>query len=98
MVTKEELNAALEAWEVARDRASLEQAAFGVLIQNHAHLIGSLRSHGHSWAQATVEFDKFSKTHQEALIAAWKAMNERCAEYHDLNLKLKAQNPGTETA
>jgi hypothetical protein len=91
MVTKEKLDAALAAWEVARDTSLLEQQARGTLIQSHRALTASLRQYGHTWADAEAEFDNLSQAHSDSLLAAWKAMDERCREYLDLREKYKRQ-------
>lgn len=83
-VTKEQLDRALEAWQIARDRAILEQKAWGTLTQSHGALISSLRAQGHGWAAAEAEFAKLSEAHREALLADLQAMDERCAEYQKL--------------
>ena len=90
MATKEQLDTALTAWEVARDRSMAEQNAWGTLNQNHSALITSLRKHGHTWAQAQAEFEKLSQAHRESLIAAWRAMDERCREYQELRKNYEA--------
>jgi hypothetical protein len=83
-VTKEQLDRALEAWQIAKDRAILEQKAWGTLTQNHGALISSLRALGHGWASAEAEFEKLSEAHREALVTAFQAMDERCTEYQKL--------------
>jgi len=91
MISKEQLDAALASWEVARDKSMLEQNAWGILNQSHSALITSLRKHGHTWAQAQAEFENFSRTHRDSVTAAWNAMDERCREYQDLLQKYKNQ-------
>lgn len=91
MITKEQMDDALSAWEVAMDRSILEQEAFGIATQSHGALIQSLRSHGHTWAKAEAEFQKISEAHRAALLAAWRAMDERCCEYRALLAKFKHQ-------
>lgn len=86
VVTKEQLNAALDAWYVARERAGLEQQAWGALTQSHGSLIASLRQHGHTWTQAQAEFEKLSNAHRESMLSAWNDMDERCREYQRLRL------------
>jgi hypothetical protein len=90
-VTKEQLNAALDAWYVARERAGLEQQAWGALTQSHGSLIASLRQHGHTWTQAQAEFEKLSNAHRESMLSAWNDMDERCREYQQLRLKYSEQ-------
>ena len=66
MVTKELLDQALEAWALARNRAVLEQTAWGNVLKSHDLLIASLRANGHSWSQAQNEFKKISDAHSRA--------------------------------
>ena len=89
MVSKEQLDQALEAWEVAREKAALEQSAWATVLNSHATLIGSLRSHGHSWGQANTEFGKLSAAHNEAVLAAHQDMDLRCADYQKLAKQFK---------
>lgn len=91
MVTKEQLDAALKAWEVARDKALLEQQAWSTLTGSHSDLIASLRKHGHTWAQAEAEFGKFSNAHSDAIQSAWRDMDEKCRHYQELHAKFLAQ-------
>lgn len=91
MISKQHLDLALNAWEVARDKAVLEQTAFSVLTQSHSTLMASLRKHGHTWTQAEAEFERMSNAHREALLIDWKDMDKKCAEYRDLLVKFKAQ-------
>ncbi len=93
-VTKEQLNAALDAWYVARERAGLEQQAWGALTQSHGSLIASLRQHGHTWNQAEAEFERLSNAHREAVLSAWKDMDDRCREYQLLRARFKAGAAG----
>ena len=92
MITKRQLDAALESWEVARDRALLEQKAWATLTQSHSTIINSLRLHGHAWSQAQTEFEKLSDGHREALAKAWSDMDLKCKEYQALFAKSKSQN------
>jgi hypothetical protein len=91
MVSKEQLDAAVASWETARDKSMLEQNAWGILNQSHSTLISSMRLHGHTWTHAQAEFDKLSQAHRDSLVAAWKAMDERCREYQDLLQRFKNQ-------
>jgi hypothetical protein len=84
MVSKQQLDTALAAWEAARDRSAAEHKAYGALTQSHSALIASLRQHGHSWAQATAEFDKLAQGHSDAYSSALKEMERRRHEYNDL--------------
>ncbi|WP_047786355.1 hypothetical protein [Variovorax paradoxus] len=90
-VTKEQLNAALDAWYVARERAGLEQQAWGALTQSHGSLIASLRQNGHTWTQADAEFEKLSQAHRGAVLGAWEEMDACCRVYQDLHSKFNAQ-------
>lgn len=90
-VTKEQLDEALEAWHVAREGAAREMEAWRLLTQSHAALIASLRTNGHSWAQATAEFDKFSQEHRAKVLGTWEHMDARCSEYQALRARFNAQ-------
>jgi hypothetical protein len=91
-VTKERLDAALKAWEVARERSMLEQQAWGTLTQSHGSLISSLRAHGHNWNQAEAEFEKLSNDHRDRLLSAWADMDRLCGEYQKLHAAFKKQS------
>jgi len=90
MVTQEELDAALHAWEEAREGAVLEQTAWAPLLQSHASLIASLRANGHTWSQATDEFDRLSNAHSLALRAKWDDMDRLCSKYQRLRAAFAA--------
>jgi hypothetical protein len=90
-VTKEMLDQALNAWYVAREKASLEMQAWSTLIQGHGDLIASLRQNGHTWNQAEAEFKNLSSAHQAAVQTAWKHMDALCGEYQALRAKFKTQ-------
>lgn len=91
MVTKQELDQALEAWNVARETALHEHDAWHLLNQSHGALIGSLRANGHTWERAQGEFERISSGHSEAYRAALGAMDARCVEYQELRAKFDAQ-------
>lgn len=59
--------------------------------QSHGALIKSLRSYGHTWANAEAEFQKISEAHRAAVLGAWQAMDARCSEYRALLAKFKLQ-------
>lgn len=90
-ITENQLDEALNAWEVSRETAVQEQLAWGRVSQSHNLLIKSLRKHGHTWAQAQLEFEQISNGHSIALLEAWKAMDARCSEYMELLTKFKLQ-------
>jgi len=90
LITLQQLDAALNAWVVAKETAIQEQIAWNNVILSHNELIDSLRSHGHTWSQAQLEFNKLSNTHSDNLINAWKAMDERCGEYQKLLTQYKS--------
>ncbi|KWF02162.1 hypothetical protein WL80_28880 [Burkholderia ubonensis] len=91
MVTKQQLDQALEAWHVARETALREHEAWRLLLSSHGALIESLRSNGHTWARAQAEFQRISDGHSEAYRAALSAMDERCLEYKKLREKYDEQ-------
>ncbi|MFX1740053.1 hypothetical protein PXJ20_32605 [Paraburkholderia sp. A1RI_3L] len=91
MVTKQQLDQALEAWHVARETALREHEAWHLLMGSHGALIESLRSNGHTWARAQAEFRRISNAHSEAYRAALSAMDERCLEYQELREKYDGQ-------
>lgn len=91
MVTKADLHAALEAWAVAREKAGREYEAWGNLLKSHKDLIASMRANGWTWAKAQKEFEALSEGHSDALLAAWKDMDQKCAEYKNLAAKLADQ-------
>ena len=91
MVTKNQLDAALAAWEESRDSAALAYSTWALMLQNHAALIASLRDNGHNWSQAQSVFQGLSTAHSEASQATWKAMDERCREYQALHSSFTTQ-------
>lgn len=91
MVTQEQLDGALQAWQVARESAVLEQQAWATVLSSHATLIASLRANGHSWSEAQTQFERLSDGHSKALLAAWGAMDSRCLEYRALRAAYLAQ-------
>lgn len=91
MITKQHLDAALKAWEIARDKAFLEQRALSDLTASHGELIASLRKHGHTWSEAETKFELMTSSHREALQLEWRDMDEKCAEYRSLRAKFKMQ-------
>jgi hypothetical protein len=91
MVTRQELDEALEAWNVARETVLCQHEAWHLLNQSHGALIGSLRENGHTWERAQGEFERMSSGHSEAYRAALAAMDARCAEYQELHAKYDAQ-------
>jgi hypothetical protein len=80
-VTQELLDGLLQAWEVASEKAMLEQAAWAEVIKSHKALIQSLRECGHSWSQAQARYAALSDSHAKALKAAWEDMDVKCTEY-----------------
>lgn len=92
MVTKNELDAALTAWDESRKSAVHTQSAWALLLENHGALIASLRKNGHNWSQAQSVFQGLSAAHSEALQATWKVMDERCREYQALHSSFTTQN------
>lgn len=90
-VTHEQLDHALDAWAATKETAIHEQAAWSSVIRSHDELIALLRSHGHTWSQAQVEFNRLSNTHRNNLMAAWEAMDARCGEYQSLLVKFRSQ-------
>jgi len=91
MISEDQLNAALEAWEVARDRVRLEQTASATLAQSHNAPITSLRKHEHTWQRAEDELKIVSDGHRDALLNAWRDMDAKCKDYRELLTKFKAQ-------
>jgi hypothetical protein len=92
VVTKAQLDTALAAWEVARDRAMHEHQAWGLLMQSHSGLISSLRASGHSWDQADAEFKRISEAHRSSLLSALTDMDEKCRAYQELLAASRAQS------
>lgn len=92
MTTKQDVKTALDAWYAARDQAALEHEAWGTLLQSQQALIDSLRANGVPFTKAKSDVEKYSKTHNQALLAALKSMDERCAEYYALAQKYEAQH------
>lgn len=91
MVTKQELDQALEAWDVARETALREHEAWHLLSRSHGALIDSLRANGHAWVSAQAEFQRISTAHSEAYRAALDAMDTRCVDYQELRAKYDRQ-------
>ena len=84
MVTKRQLDQALEVWHVARETALRQHEALRILLSSHGTLIDSLRANGHTWEMARAELEGMSKAHNEAYLAALKVMDARCLEYQEL--------------
>ncbi|WP_176060218.1 hypothetical protein [Paraburkholderia sp. BCC1876] len=91
MVTKEQLDKALEAWHVARETAMREHEAWRLTLGSHGSLIDSLRANGHTWSKAQEEFQRISNAHSEAYRAALTAMDARCLDYQELLAKYDTQ-------
>lgn len=92
MTTKQDVDISLDAWYAARDRAAREHEAWGTLLKSQQALIDSLRANGVPFTKAKSEVEKYSKTHNEALLSALKAMDDRCAEYYALAKKYEAEH------
>lgn len=90
-VTRVEVNAALEAWKAARDKAALEWDAYGVLLRNHKTLIDSMRENGYSAAKVAQEFDAILSGHHDAVLNSWTDMDRKCAEYRKLKTQFDMQ-------
>lgn len=88
MTTEEDLKNALTAWEVAREKAAYQHAAWGALLQSHKSLITSMRAVGYSWSQAKAEFEALSEGRRDALVASWVDMDEKCREYKEIAERL----------
>lgn len=93
MITKIAVNNALMAWEAARDKASLEHAAWGALLQNHKSLIDSMRTLGWTYDKAKSEFDQLSNSHRETYLVALADMDAKCAEYQKIKAAFDNQEP-----
>lgn len=91
MITAQDMDIALKAWEEARKRATLEMEAWGAVLQSHTSLIESLRANGHTWSQAQTEFKRITDGHSGAVLEAWKAIDQRSCEYQILRNKFVAQ-------
>ncbi|KAB0685362.1 hypothetical protein [Burkholderia territorii] len=92
-VTKEQLDQALEAWEVAEEKSRLEQLNWGQLSASRQSLITSLRKTGHTLDEAQAQFNRYSEAHRAALVTAWADMDEKCAHYWSLHARFTAQQP-----
>jgi len=90
-MTKNDLDLALKAWEIAREKALLQQQNFGVFLKSQQNLIQSMRDHGWTYQRAVQEVGAFNKSHSDDLLAAWNEMDARCQDYMDLEAKLQAQ-------
>lgn len=91
-VTKDKLDVALNAWEVALTKAKLEMSAMSVVTSSHEILIASLKTHGHTWSEADAQFRALVDAHSEAVQQAWKNCDELCREYHSLLALSNSQN------
>ncbi len=94
-VTKADMDSALEAWNIAREKATHEQMAWASVLQSHKVLIESFRANGHTRAAAENAFRQISTGHQEALMAAWKHMDVCCRAYLELQERFKAEQGQT---
>ncbi len=86
-VTKDDLRQALRAWEIAREKALLENQRHAAFLKNQQELIRLMRENGWTYAQAKTDVATASNGYSEALQAASKEMDNRCSDY----MKLEAE-------
>jgi hypothetical protein len=91
MVSRADLDAALNAWEAARDRAASEHLAWGRVLQSHKALIASIRFGGKTFTEAAREFGALSESDGEPLFAAWDEMDRACTMYQEIAATLGDQ-------
>lgn len=92
IVTKEQINQALGLWDQASERARRESNALGVVLLDQHVLIRSMISNGWTYEQASKDVDGISSSHDEALHACLKEVDNRCREYRALEQLYVAQN------
>ncbi|GEM_PF-5107801 len=90
-VTKGDLDLALKAWEIAREKALLVNQNWALFLKSQQALIRTMRENGWTYAQAKTDVDAASNVHSEALQAAWKEMDDRCRDYMELEAKFVEQ-------
>jgi len=90
-VTRDDLDLALKAWEVAREKALLQWQNFGTFLKSQQTLIQSMRDNGWTYERAVREVGEFRNSHSDALQAAWTEMDERAADYMRLEAQFAAQ-------
>lgn len=83
-VTKDDLRAALRAWEIAREKALLENQRNADFLKNQQILIQLLIDGGATAFSAKRDVDQAAAAQLEAFHAAWQEMNDRCREYDEL--------------
>jgi hypothetical protein len=90
-VTKDDLQLALKAWELAREKALILNQNWGVFLKSQQALIRSMLDNGWTYDRAKRDVDDASTVHSEALQASWKEMDDRCQDYLDLEAKFLSQ-------
>jgi hypothetical protein len=90
-VTKDGLRAALRDWEIARERALLQQQGWGTFLKNQQTLIRSMLDNGWTYQRSMQDVSNASSVHSEELQAAGKNMDERCSSYQELEAKFLQQ-------
>jgi len=93
MVTTQQLDAALQAWARARDRAVLEHQAWAEQTQRHDALIAALREQGHGWSGADTALATLPAAHRASMEDADRALDECARAYRHLRAAYRTQRP-----
>lgn len=83
-VKKEQLDFALAAWIVSRDKLLKELILWREVLQSYDTVINSLRICGHEGIRAKAEIDHFSKIHKYHLGILMESESATCDEYEKL--------------
>lgn len=83
-VTRDDVSQALRAWEIAREKALLENQRNAVFLKNQQTLIQSLVDGGATAFAAKRDVEQASAAQLAALHVAWQEMDDRNREYSEL--------------
>lgn len=90
-VTRDDLRSALRDWEIARERALLQQQGWGTFLKGQQALIRSMLDNGWTYERAMQDVNNASSVHSEQLQAAGNDMDEKCRAYQELEAKFLQQ-------
>ena len=88
-LSKKHLDAALTAWESARNNCISQQLAWANAMHKHSAAITSFRTQGHALRHDTISSSLLSSIHRDAVHEAWEAMELRCKEYQSLLIEFQ---------
>ena len=90
-VTKDDLRQALRSWEIAREKALLENQKNEVFLKKQQSLIKSLIDGGATTFSAGRDVEGALADQLLAFHAAWQEMDDRCREYDELLATFRQQ-------